>query len=45
MKGRDQDEEYRINNEMKFVMTGKWDPEYILENKKKAGKKANIVKT
>jgi len=21
-------EEYRINNEMKFVMTGKWDPEY-----------------
>ena len=26
--GKDQDEEYRINNEMKFVMTGKWDPEY-----------------
>jgi hypothetical protein len=24
-----QDEEYRINNEMKFVMTGKWDPEYL----------------
>jgi hypothetical protein len=31
MRGKDHDEEYHINNEMIYVMTGKWDEEYLKE--------------
>ena len=44
MKGKDQDEEYRINNEMKFVMTGKWDPEYEKTLEQEGQKKSNKAK-